>query len=472
MSNFSFPENCFYCTTNFGSQHCVLPFEIVKNFKIPKDHQRMVMEVTQLHCSTDIGLMQYSATHSSWHASQADNQSVSEPEKIPVPVDLPRRETASPVPQTETHSAPQIEKPTEPTFSAIAALKPDESKTHSDEFLLVTRDKKAATEAPPRYTLVCPEIIIPDKLRPVALVHLCTDVTLAAVTAYTMRKLKRNFTVEDFIDSFAKECNIKLTHSHDYTKSQNLVLNHPIALAKELVAIHDSNESLLRWKRHLSTPDLTETGCLTRHPYFQNREQNSHISKPLDNTLISYCLATISAAKTRTPSTDSFFTTLKSSFASRKSEKVYDWLKNTSTDKILNSDTRFYKDLKNNSSDSKSTTKEHKTAEPHSCPPVPALTEQLLKNHLKPSITEALKDTLDTPFEPGAQKTCAQVLTALLSELIRHNPTWRSRHFSISPNLLEAACLHANFTLEPTSAPMITYLLANALNTLKSKDDD
>jgi len=50
MSVLQFPEHCFFCTKELGSEHCLFPYVLIKELTLPDDTVEKAIFLTKLHC--------------------------------------------------------------------------------------------------------------------------------------------------------------------------------------------------------------------------------------------------------------------------------------------------------------------------------------------------------------------------------------------------------------------------------------
>lgn len=488
----SFPENCFYCTSKYRSQHCLLSYEIIKNFVIPEDPIAATIGIVELHSTADSFHLSYSAGLASWHASQASTSDLGEQTHSahntahthgPVQAEQPEKQAqiepslTQQIPEIQGPATPKLPEhtlklsaetvhPTGDTPTAARQPKPDSETQDSDaSYSLVSHAKPQKGQPQPKaLSVTTSDFETPETWNFKNVVHLCDDTYIAAIASQTLRKhSKRYHTVESFKAALVKECNIKITYSNNYRPDLLKPLDHPTSIARQFASSHDTH-ILRSWKDGTLDSNPDRTGCLLHHPHFLNTTEE-YDKYPLDNSLMLYSLLTTRNSNDSSLKTE-LIEPMRNLFITKNRKTIFEWLLKTNPKEALLNDSKYLSTPRRASALIETPTQSTFYAQ-HKCPEVSERVKKLIETKINHIVESTLTDAGDVPFEPGTQKTCHERLNSLTIEVISHHPEWEKPTFTVDLTILRESANFANFHLGTQDVPAITFLLNQVLKELK-----
>lgn len=73
MSEFYFGENCTFCQSRIGSTHCLLPYQLVKEYNPPADDMSRIIDVTEIHMRYGIEALSVNLQSINWIKARPDS---------------------------------------------------------------------------------------------------------------------------------------------------------------------------------------------------------------------------------------------------------------------------------------------------------------------------------------------------------------------------------------------------------------
>jgi len=448
MSDFKFPENCSYCTTSYKTEHCTLPYYLVKGFELPQDPTLRAIELTKLHCAYHPDTINQLVSTSNWHIQSATTSRASSSynESQHSFVYNPDIMSAFAPPSTEgvrlsetTDSlSPPAEEPLPTLGSSQLNLKLTEPTL--DLHGLDHQDTETASTPALETTQATPY----DSR---AIMHLIQDLSMAAITATNLRKIKRqNLTAQDFRECLEKELSLLFQMKEKYTPHHSTKLDHPIALAREIIATH-SHDQITDWHGITHKNSITPHGCilnylpLTRHDSASNK-------KRLDNCLLRFSKLSLSNPRIPKDRTRLAHLSAKEQISSRGYPTIFEWLKKTKEPVLYQNDPYFLTTIPESPKLSKDKiTPPNKSKAQHFCPPTDTATTNVLSQHLDSTINAYLIEQDYVPFSNMTDDHITNLMKSMTEEIIRHNPHWTKPEFLITPTMLSQATQALDLTL-------------------------
>jgi hypothetical protein len=441
MSEFKFPENCSYCTQTYKTEHCTLPYYLVKSFVLPTEPTLKAIELTKLHCAYHFNTINELVSTANWHLQSQSNSRAnsSTHESLHSFVYNPdissvistSSEAGVRLPETDLTAVPTAEELT-------SSLDTQQLDTKLTELNLATASSKAQEQE--KHSVPTTEATQATSFNPSAIMHLTQDLSLAAITATNLRKIKRtSLTALEFRNTLSSEIETLLHLKDKYHHRSETKLDHPIALSREIVSSH-SNDQLTDWLGTTKTGSIPHSGCILNYlPFTINDEPNS--SKRLDNCLIRFSKLSLTNPSIPPDKLKLAHHSTKEIISERGYPTIFDWLKKTKEPILYQNDPSFLPTITESPTSSKSKTlPDSKGKEKHLCPPTDPKTSKVLNDHLDSFVENLLlsKDFVTMP--PTKIGTHSTLLTSLAAEMIRHNPHWtKAGYIPTSQQLTQAA---------------------------------
>lgn len=464
MSNYSFPKNCFFCKKHYSSSNCLLPYDVVINFTPPTSTEERIMEITLLHTSFDTNHLHYAASVSIYRSSRSDSiathsQSATGPTSEVIP-ETPI-ETQSTIGRSPSPKVLDLPQPL-PSTQSTAESSPNKEKFTT---VLKTKTKKAKSTSTvntvDNYIISCDNFVS----TPTAQLHVIGDFTIAVTTAVNLRRTKKNdITLSQFMESMHTELEARDKYGKGYKPHRSTSLNHPIALAREMISYHLLDKPSSFWLSKNTFVKDSFDGCLLHHPFFINSMENQSSDLPLHNCLLAYARTMMKQHPLCSYNTNQFHHLTKTTFDDRKCPTTSNWVLETSAENLFLKDERFYTE----SSKSETPTTPLLVPAGHTCPPMNTPTQRVISDHLDNLIQDGLTEYAQLPFEPGS-KTCHGILSALITEILAHSPHWESKSHNTTASLIKTAAMYSGFAPKPSELTPLMLLTENILSKLRDQ---
>jgi hypothetical protein len=481
-----YPDYCTYCTQKYRSTKCLLPYALASRLVLPKDPIDMTMELTELHCSFKTDSLQHFAELTHWHTSQSDPQSGSvfgptlnwvvhndSLSRKMTSTDASTTHSGAPLSEnaqtgiapTEAESTSQVSGPTSnidigtdrtSTPTTPVQLK-DEIAPATSPLTAQNLEQLSSTQKHP----LLPEMTLPDAL------HLARDAVMAIVTAQNLRKLKRtSSTLSDLQTSVETELNALYRLGGEYKTKSSTKLDHPIAIARELVATHNAT-SFQSWRFKQQVKDKHPHGCFLNF----NRSNPYYLAHPelkrLDNYLLLFAKSAIDTLSSQKAIKKQSIRAISTLLSEHNMETSLAWTTKTTLDKVYLDDeplllTEKAKLLATTTSSAK-TSLQLKESEP----PIPESTQELLKASLPELIINELKLKSTTLQGLPPHLLLEQNLINLTTYIVSHNPKWQNTPFCVTTHMVENATKHFSVNSTQYERILLTYGINDIIKQLR-----
>lgn len=469
MSTFNYPSECTFCTTRVGSTKCLLPFQFVSDFTLPEGSLNAIMEITEIHATYGIQNLINNKELSSWFPKHQSDDAKSSKSQASFAgnFEITFKTTKSKLSnvsysehgsQTDSITGSVYEYTSQMSGARVSTKSntqsPDKKIETWAELVQESIDSKSADsdirkeEVKSKASLVPQSMRLgketaPQELEQAQQRHLIQDLIMAIKCAYTIhQKMRSSIKLDKLFSALNYEINLKSTKGSSYRPSFSTTLDGEIALSKEIIAKHTS-EQVLNWENGSKEPKTCT--CLLSFKELQISNPNSSTIKLEDVLLTFFDLI----RNTSEISNDQRLMILNStSFELMRegNDKAYDWSVNTLKVK------------------SKSTIKQqiHKPVEigqpiilgkKGGSLPYPAINEQFtlfIEQQLQLVVNKVVqKKGVPLPTMIADMKV-EKYFFKLAAEFIRRNKGWRNNNSFTSPN-------HLTKVIEYTELPLDNY---------------
>lgn len=481
----AYPYDCPFCSSRLYSKHCLLPFEFTTRFSLPDDELSSIMELTQLHMEYGMHQLQSnfeflhyithsrtqsSASHSIPQSSQSNcqtfqpildeiqldhlDQGAKSEDTLRQESDGLRSTLAEILVSPHQEKQPVI-RPLETLRNESLSLKGKEIDSTVNRPLNLTEEHSSTLETsfPP--------------LSPNHLIHLTSDIIIAIATGYTMfSKRHVGKRTSELIKSLTLESSLRCHSNKPYRSQTSTPLDHPIALAREITGTHQKSQ-LLTWESGTKNiPDSTH--CLLSHSLF-NKENTDLQKNKLIPSLHIYARDAINSSRLQTSTRNSLLNMIKDSLIKRGFPFAYNWfLKYKPTLKSPTQSVSDHLETHAQPSSSKALTIQSKQLTEHKCPAFREETRLALDNGLEPSILTVLSETGPLDLTLPNDQSITNVLTSLITEIVKHKPTWNQPDSTVSLKDVQNSLNWTKTTLNSTDEPLILWIIVAILAKLRA----
>lgn len=496
-------EECKFCKTRLLAKACLLPYELVKNYKRPNDNEEAIMAITQLHMQFGLEALQananftrqiltneYFTTYSMTSAkstqtdteetsTQISTESVSDraadkhqasqrgkdeskdTEKVKTTKSNPDKVKASKNKEGKPKTKPEPPQ----SFAKIANIFGRESTAITQQIESTSKDDE---KTPTKGEMSKTQLPSAEELE-----HLTTEIASVLIYSFRSEKEYSNARAIMLIEALDKQLEIKARAGIRYIPSNQTELDHPSHLAKELVARH-TTEEFTQWER--GRPLTTHKQCVLNEPKLASNGNEAGTTRLIEE-LIRFSSKSLDEYEL-TPEYGQKVRSLLQSKLDARGYDIYNWfltkrrrLQSQQPSRSENMEMKgklslidYQKPNKHQKLTSEQETREHK------CPPV----EEGLLNFLNTQV-RGIVETIIDEYEgrlPTLQegRNLTSTLTHMTNEHIRHNSGWRNKTSMRSIDHLKKLEGYSQLTLKEESRDTILILLMRILTTIRLQE--
>lgn len=483
---YKFPEQCFFCQSRIGSEHCLLPFELVNVYTAPNDALSAITDITEIHMHCGIPALkanfeliqwvrmrptaneisEYSRSvrsrTSEWFESQQGKDETTE-QRVAKYVEA-SSQTQSPTKELETTSWSDEVQESE-TYASKAKAKEDKDHIdlipeHLKEHRAVEVSEDNETTGGTHLTKESDGESDRNKVEQVKMIskdeeiHLAYDLMLAAKAAYKLYSLKRLMVkTGQLIEHLITEIELRNTFGNSYRPSLNTTLDGTKSISKEIVGRH--NEEIIRqWESGKNVN--AHRFCILNFKAFQASKIGVEGNHLLDDLTRYYGIAKENLSK-RERDYERVQNLIKFEFERQNELEIDSWIK-----------TRVrYLELKDsNTKKSMQNQEVHETKE-QKREPYPAIDERLsdhINTHLQLFVNAAIRRANgDVPTMKDETKV-ETFIVKLATEFLKRNKGWQNENSFSSPAHLTKLETSIGMRSPPMEAFMTFTILMDALN--------
>jgi len=507
---FTYPVNCSYCHSRIGSKDCLLPYEFVCDYDPPKDFLSRTIDITELHATygnhqlqINFEFMHRVRTRPTSEVIQAYSESISQRSEIGStfvkPKVIPQQNTdgtdrcqtptgnSDPVPDHDTPplradvksdslppsndtevqpSAVQLESPT--YADKLAKGKARSATPNSGVTKLTGSTQPQLHDDEVTEFQLKIEALSPEQER-----HLVSTLTMAIAVAHaTTTKQSLSMKASKLIECLDVEISMKerlRSHYHNQTTTK---LDHPIAMARELVSLHSSTE-ILSWQEG-RTLNCSKC-CVLNYPPLKSTSIVAD-NDTLVQTLVNYCSSIANAEFYTQQTKDNIFGKAKIALEQRGNNFAYNWIK--SKLRSTNNPSLHAQDGRSKTSTIVSNSKQIDSDSQlrilspahggHKCPAIEQGTLELLSTELDSAVDTALKAT-----NKGQQNFIKSIsnhdfIFTIICEFVKHNKSWINPNSMSSTKSLQKAIDNCNFEPKSEDLTNILWITSEAVNLLRN----
>jgi len=461
----NYPKFCDFCSTRIKSRHCLLPWYFVYKYKLPNDPKEALIDLSQIHSEYGTGNLNANLEFMARILNRPDHatavryaESLSSYSGGGIPLTVPVSISTSPESSDHgAHSLPsrddeaKFDLPTEtetvrdsptvkdeqPANNELENSSADTDRSATPKLLTTLFKKTSSSVTSDDITHVEPTSSAIDEVNlnkdKEEIFHLVKDVSRAIITAYSLHQSYRHeYNIVRFHECLTTEMGILKASGTNYKPTHDSKLDHPIALAKELAAIH-AFEDIVNWAN--GTACLCSSRCILNYPRLKSVSMTSD-SDTLFGVLCDYSRSVITDPKLSNHDRELLSSQVITETRRRGFTTAYQWVKNQAKGKSVHKTTPFpnkhglsFEATASRSPESSQTfrssapqgsKRSHQTMDPNDRLNL-VLTDILPKvvnQHLNSN-----KEFNQIQIESYSPK---QVMTKLLEALIRYNQGWRN----------------------------------------------
>jgi hypothetical protein len=274
MTEFLFGDNCTYCVSKFGSEHCLLPYQIVKNYVPPTEQVMRAIEISELHAHYGVDALATNLEAFKWIANRSGSRISASVSSVSATGSQAWSDQMSY--SADAYPPVSVTDPGHGTQPTLSFSRPDwilnQSSSDSDTGVKITQPKQSEGSPVVKATLTSIPIENDDGLTSpksedrksltprsefkslfnsgeVKVTsrddrnHLITDLIVMAKTAYNLHRTRRDWIkVSQLKESLMYESNLVSTMGARYRASRDTSLDGNKVLAKEIVGCHTADE--------------------------------------------------------------------------------------------------------------------------------------------------------------------------------------------------------------------------------------
>lgn len=456
MEKFDYFEDCTFCQTRIGSRHCLLPFQLTREYTAPSDGISTIMDITEIHMHYGIPVLKNNFEVIQWmrlrptvdevkHYAQSVQSRTREWYNSPMQsvgdnfeyqsvntgiqsqaessIDKPESKSSQdkdegiPLYTTMVKSEQESSCPTEPR-------KVDKGKQTEESIIL-----SQVSPAPEKPMLPKIDNKVRDteiKLDRWSSRHLIRDLVLAARTAYSLNQnSKSGARNSSLVDSLMFESNILSMAKDNYKPSTRTTLDGSKSISKEIVARH-SLDVLKLWERGDKNRECRH--CLLNYDFIHISKIDSDGSR-IEDCFVRYFNDLINQKFIEDDEPCDILNAVKYQLTSEGYPSTFTWI------------THRIKFLKQNESQSRKITKGSPppTFKKLEKPPYPAIDQRLIdhiNSHLQVAVNREIERAGKRIPELNSEMKLTKFLFILSSEFLRRNKGWQNENSFTTPTHL------------------------------------
>lgn len=442
MSQFYFYENCTFCQSRTGSTHCLLPYQLVRDYIPPKEDVSRIVDITEIHMLYGIESLNANLQSINWirdrpYSRQESNLSMTSNVKATDWFEQMKEQGMSNK-QVSTD-------PTSVTDDDVESNYSDYISDQLDEGALLTTEAEMATMSisRPSYAEASASttVSVDHKDPVIAKVHeekssvkglsileryqvelskankdhLIRDLVIIAKAAFNIHSAQRGWIKTSALkESLMHESGIRSMTGIKYQPSKNTSLDGDKALSKELVAVHSQKE-IQDWE----SGKFTEGGqyCILNALQFSLKTDDLSANR-LIRDLVTCFVDTLKMQTRKKGVRDSFTEPIKFDLIKTGHPTTFDWISNKYT---------YYKNGGAEPSPPRSVTSDgpsrvKKTKEPYSY--VDQRTLDLINIHLQVLVNKRIEMAGEDVPTMSDETKLSKFLYKLASEFLMRNKGW------------------------------------------------
>jgi len=501
MEHKTIADDCIFCKSRLHTKICQLPYELAKNYKNPGNDIEEIMAITEIHThyglpglqanlqftrqildnehmstfsmrsSTGTQTDQFetsilSTTDDSERegtdkqiASQQSEQNDEEEEKTPVIQKPSTKEATSRTKEKKVKARPIPLK----SYASIAETFKEESAMITNVTIANTDEReqpKVSKTQQDEQTLNVDDIE-----------HLTEEIMLILIYSNRSDENFSHTKVEKLITAFDTELEIRKRIKEAYKPSMLTNLDHPVLLAKEMVARHTVSD-FKEWE--CGKRITTHKHCILNQPTLSSTNEDTLTTRLID-TLIEYSGRTVDEYESTSKQGQQIRRLLQSKLEARGYE-IYSWFRTKwrrlQAQNEPRIETERNKTRPNLLDYQKTREKEEKPKQkhgPHTCPSI----EENLLNYLETKVEGIVKTTINEyegrlPTLKGETKL-SSLLTEMIKEFVKHNQGWRNKTSMQTIDHVKKVEHLCSIELTESNRSGILLLLMRALGTIRKE---
>jgi len=299
MPTFKFFEDCSFCQSRIGSKHCLLPFQLTKEYVPPNDEVSAIIDVTELHMHYGIHLLKNNFEISHWVTVRPTSEQITEYSQSVQsrtsdwyqPIAPLYEQTPSSIASYADNSCQTDSSKDEDNTSRRLKVKSTDEITETSNvsgqlkktWAQATEESDGTTKSPKEdehdinvtdiKTTISPIPDTKEKKGESKLInhetesHIAQDLLMAIKTAFNLHaKQKSGLRTFELPNSIMFESNIRSLAGGKYKPSIKTDLESPKSLSREIMAKH-SHENIQLWES--GERNTTTKNCILNFPDFQ-----------------------------------------------------------------------------------------------------------------------------------------------------------------------------------------------------------
>jgi hypothetical protein len=281
---------------------------------------------------------------------------------------------------------------------------------------------------------------------------------------------RTNLTLTDLYKAMRTELDTKSQLKGKYRTQTNTKLDHPIALSREILATHQRDYPT-HWRTPENDPIAAPDGCFFSFKRLDSTHASLADSKGLDNYLLLFAKHSWNRLLHQKDTKKQTSQAIKSLLAERKMETSLDWLHSAPLDKLYLNDLELLqaeqaRHLLTKTGPQKTTLKFKETE-----PPVPELTQQLLKAPLLTIVQTELQNTSSTLSALPDTLKDTNSIAQLAANIIVYNPRWNTPTFCVTTHITSTATKRLDLQTETFEVILLTHGLNDIIKNLRNSQN-
>lgn len=360
MTEFQYPDDCTYCQSRIGSTHCLLPYQLVKQYSPPEDKLSLVIDVTEIHAQYGFQILKNNYDMIEWIKNRNNSNDVSAQSEVSRSVSKDWYEQMTESVDSDSHQLKLLalkshDCDVQSTYSdwITSQLRPDGadgvSISCSDDesrILFEGREKKSKDfQTDPIVSELASvrsqvdqleglssSLEVEDHVKSLSLNrdqknHIIQDLLVSAKAAFNIYSKQRGgIRTTALKESLMSEQDIRLMTGMRYSPSFNTTLDGNKALAKEIIARH-SHDQIQTWESGGANHEIKD--CILNKSAFRP-PIDANLHSKLGEELIIYFSTIMKIYDTKKDCDFDLAKIIKFELSKSDYPTTFDWIKNRS----------------------------------------------------------------------------------------------------------------------------------------------
>jgi len=304
------------------------------------------------------------------------------------------------------------------------------------------------------------------------ILHLSEDVAIAATCAQTLRKVRRDDTTRTaLLHHVLNEIDTLVTKGKNYVPFTETKLDHPVALARELLARHNIDQIYDWIEGNTSEASNHYNGCILHSIPIASAIGNTELDQRLDNSLLVFVRQSLETIQEDRKHKKQALSAIKALLEEREMNSTFEYALNAPLDKLILHDQDLLRSEKSKRLKKPTKPTAALTGLKETAPPVPTKTQAIIKQHMFNCISRELNKSDSPALRLTEPLRSPDTLTLICQKIIQYNPRWNTPPFSVTLAQLDQVLDLANLKPKTMDKLHLIHCTNSVITDLRNSQD-